>query len=162
VSSLVVDPQTLAASGAVKATIANDGTGSASVPFTVAIFEDRNANAAYDADTDTLLGSATQPGLAAGASAAVTASVSGTVAFAGDFLYAFVDSEGVVAESNEGNNVRDSRPPSGSQVPPGPVFGTVGWSWTPPTLPLSMNVGGTPAVVDLNADGIPDIVFASF
>lgn len=38
----------------------------------------------------------------------------------------------------------------------------VEWSWTSsPVLPSSLNVNMTPAVVDLNRDGVPDVVFGS-
>ncbi len=40
--------------------------------------------------------------------------------------------------------------------------GTLKWSWTSPTvLPTSINVLMTPSIVDLDGDGIPEVVFGS-
>ena len=62
-------------------------------------FEDRNGNASYDEGTDVELGTGLHDALAAGAVAMVSADVSGTVLFAGNLVYAFVDSAQAVPET---------------------------------------------------------------
>ena len=106
ISGLVVDGQTLVASGTLAATITNTAAGPAVGPFRIAFFEDRNGNGAFDLPADALLASATQAELAAGGSTVVSASVSGSISFRGNAAHAFVDSESAVVESDETNNVR--------------------------------------------------------
>ena len=44
----------------------------------------------------------------------------------------------------------------------GPLAPTLEWSWTSSAVePTSLNVMGTPSVMDLNGDGKPDVVFGS-
>ena len=39
---------------------------------------------------------------------------------------------------------------------------TLEWSWTSSAIePNALNVMGTPSVIDLNEDGVPDVVFSS-
>lgn len=66
-----------------------------------------------------------------------------------------MDSENRISETNEGNNL--SRSGSGCQVVPqvGMIDPVLEWSWT------NENIIMTPTVIDLNEDGIPDVIFGS-
>ncbi|HEV7299861.1 MAG TPA: DNRLRE domain-containing protein [Tepidisphaeraceae bacterium] len=99
------DPQRLRAEGVVTATISNIGLGSVNDPFDVLFFEDLNFDGQYTSSTDNVLGSTRveQP-LMPTEPIAVAAAISGAVQFAGGHIWAFVDSGGVIAETNELNN----------------------------------------------------------
>jgi RHS repeat-associated protein len=157
-----VDARTLALSGSVSAEVRNQGDAATSL-FSVTVFEDRNANGAFDPGTDIALGVANESGLGAGERRIVSVSVAGSVQFVGSPVYVFVDSALEVPESDEANNV--ARSGAGCRVapPPASFATTVKWSWTASaTLPTSTNVMSAPAVVDLDGDSVADIVFATF
>lgn len=108
-SGVNVDPESLAATGVIKAQIANVGSGTISGSFQVAFFEDVNGNQTYDPTVDNLIGTATVNGiLPAGQTLAVQSLVSGKMQFAGAPVSAFVDSSNVIAETNKNNNYLDS------------------------------------------------------
>ncbi|OQZ02353.1 MAG: hypothetical protein B6D35_01240, partial [Candidatus Brocadia sp. UTAMX2] len=162
-SSLVFDGQALTVSGNITARITNNGPEGVVIPVDVLFFEDVDFNGAYDANIDNVLGMAnvTEP-LSAGASVAVTAALSGTVRFSGAPIWGFVDSENRVFETNEGNNL--ARSGSGCQVVPevGVIDPVLEWSWTSSSVESnSLNVMMPPAIIDLNEDGIPDVIFGS-
>jgi RHS repeat-associated protein len=162
ISSMSVDPGTLTVSGMVTATIANLGSGAANGPFTLTIFEDRNANGTYEPELDNHLGDSQVAELDAGVTTPVSVPVSGTVLFTGNRVYAFVDSQDTVLESDETNNYNHT---GGECIPsePGVFSPTLEWQWTSSsTLSSYRQVMMSPAVVDLNDDGIPDIVFSTF
>ncbi len=157
------DWQTLAVAGRVTAEIANEGDAVAAGPITITFFEDANRNARFDSNVDTVLGTAAQGALGAQGSAQVSTQVSGTVTFRHNLIYAFVDSDGAVAESDEGNNLSNSGLACERRPTPGGFAPVLEWEWTgSTTLPQSRQVVITPSVIDLNADGVPDIVFVSF
>ncbi|MBV6465470.1 MAG: hypothetical protein PGMFKBFP_00747 [Anaerolineales bacterium] len=162
-SSLSFDGQALTVSGTITANITNNGPEGVVIPVDVLFFEDIDFNGAYDANIDNALGRANvaEP-LSAVAAVAVTAILSGTVRFSGAPIWGFVDSENRVFETNEGNNL--ARSGSGCQVVPpvGVIDPVLEWSWTSSNVePNSLNVVMTPAIIDLNEDGIPDVVFGS-
>ncbi len=161
-SSVTGDWQTLQISGTVSAEIGNRGNLPAVGLFTITFFEDTNGNAAFDAGVDNVLGNASQNGLAAGAMATISGAVSGTVTFRDNLIYAFVDSGGAIAESNETNNTSNTGLACQFKPPPGSFNPVLEWAWTSSSIqPDDLNVMMTPAVIDLNADGIPDVVFGS-
>lgn len=99
-TGLTVNPQNLQIGGTVDVTIKNVGT-VASPACSGIIFSDRGTlNGVYDAGTDVVHGVFAVPSLAVGASATVSASVSGQVRFVGALLYAFVDDANAVDEIN--------------------------------------------------------------
>ncbi len=163
VAAVTEDAQTLTVGGTAAVEVQNQGEGAPTGPFTVTFFEDRNRNAQLDPGVDLVLGTATHPGLAAGAQARVQVAVSGLVSFRGSAIHAFVDSGAAVAETDEANNVarssRDCLSPSSS-----PTWAPrIKWRWTGSTiLPLSNNVATTPVVADLNGDGFADVIFTTF
>jgi RHS repeat-associated protein len=162
-SGAAVNGQTLQITGVVAAQVANQGPASVTSAFVTTFFEDRNGNGLFDPGIDNVLGTATLPGLDAGSSALVTASVSGTVLFPGNLVYALVDSGQAIVESNKVNNYGNSAPPCVFTPPKAPFDATLKWAWTGSSvLPDSNNVMMTPAVMDLNGDGIPEVIFTSF
>ncbi len=163
VASIVFNGQTLEATGGVSAEIENNGLGSADGTFIIAFFEDINGNKTYEAGSDNLLGSAVQDGLVPSASAVVSAPISGTLLFQANLIYAFVDAENSVLEANENNNVNYNAGICEFVPSTAPFSPVLEWQWTgSTTLPTSNQVYMAPVVADISADGIPDIVFASF
>jgi len=163
VSGAAVDAQSREIAGSVTAGIVNLGPGDVTETFEIAFFEDLNDNGAYDSGVDNLLGSASQAGLGAGATVLMTAAVAGELSFAGNLLHAFADSGFVVTESREDNNAASTAPACEFRPPTAPFAPVLKWSWTGSSiLPNSRQVIMTPAVADLDRDGIPEIIFASY
>ena len=101
--ALVVDPRTLAVSGSASVAVANVGPGTAAGPLTLTVFEDRDASGAYEPGADAVLGETVLAGLEAGSTHVASVPVSGSVTFAGNLVYALVDSGQSVAELDENN-----------------------------------------------------------
>jgi uncharacterized repeat protein (TIGR01451 family) len=158
------DPQSLAISGSVSVEVANRGNLDVPVPFTLTLFEDRDGNAAFDAAADNLLGQAdvAEP-LAAGSSLAVTVPVSGTVLFRGNRISAFVDDGLAVDEHHETNNVGHSGDGCGRAGAPAPFEPVLELNWPGPDVaePRIVDSASSPVVVDLDGDGVPDVVFTA-
>jgi RHS repeat-associated protein len=160
--ALMIDTRTLAVSGSASVELANAGNGTAAGPIALTLFEDRNANGQYDAGTDAVLGEVSLPGLDGQAAEIVPVAVGGAVTFAGNLVYAFVDSALVVPELDEANNYASSAPTCG--LPRSPSAWDVGveWLWTAPSQdPGSNRVTVPPVVIDLDGDDAPDVVFVS-
>jgi RHS repeat-associated protein len=159
--SIVLDGQSLSISGQISANISNVGNLPTS-SFIVTFFEDLNNNRLFDT-TDNVLATATNQGLAANSSATISANVSGNVQFSNSVIFAYVDSGQTTAESNENNNYFTTEPaceyiPVTNLYPPSLKFA---WNNTNSNTPAQNSVLMAPVVVDLNADGYPDIIFAS-
>jgi hypothetical protein len=105
VTTMTVDVNTLQVGGSLSTHVTNSGSTAVSTPFTIIFFEDLNSNNQYDPGQDALLGFAVQPKLGAGATTLVSASVSGTVRFVGDLVHVMVDSDNVINEIDETNNI---------------------------------------------------------
>ncbi len=162
VSTVITDPSTLTVTGTATAAVNNAGLGGTGSGFDVRFFEDSDGDGAFSAG-DTVLSSTSAGPIAGGQSANVSATVAGSVLFGGNLIYAFVDSQGAVDESDESNN-QGSTASSCVFVPwTGPFNATLKWSWTgSPTLPGTKEVTSNPAVVDLDGDGLPEVVFPAF
>ena len=161
--NLVIDGQLLTVSGQVSAQIKNQGLNNLSDPFKVVFFEDRNINQVYDVGIDTVLGEAkVNTPLQAGQSTTVTTNLSGFLSFVNSPIWGFVDADKVITETNENNNLAFSSQDCIIQ-PSGQFNPIVEWNKnTFSVLPSSNQVMMTPAVIDLNGDKIPDIVFSTF
>ena len=146
--------QTLVVSGSATAVVRNLSGVAVAGPFEVAFFEDRDGDGVLGT-ADATLGRATVDGLGAFASVPVEASLSGSLLFRGSPVRAFADSGGAVPESDESNNV--GRTGETCQVrPSGPP-----WSLREEWASGSGNLVSTPAVGDLDGDGVADVVFVT-
>ena len=162
VDGLSFDQQLLTVDGEITATLANLGPNATSAAFEVAFFEDLDNDQLYTPDVDSLLGTTrvTQP-LGANEQLEVAADLAGTVQFANTVVYAFVDSQNAIIETDETNNLAvkicEAVPTVGTFDP------EIEWNRSQFTIrPSSNQVMMTPAVADINEDGIPDIVFSTF
>lgn len=155
------DPLDLAVTGTVTATVTNHGPGAALGRFSIAIFEDRDLDGAFQAAQDNLLATSEPPLLLPGESAAVSVTVQGTLLFAWNRIFALADSESAIAETDETNNYGDSTP--ACEVRPlESVNPRIEWHWrgseSGPEWSSSLTA---PAVMDLDRDGFPEVIFAA-
>ena len=152
-NGLSYDGQSLRVNGVITATVTNGGTTDLDGPIEVAFFEDADFDGLFDPLVDNVLGGTvvTDP-LAAGQRVAVAATLFGSVEFVENVIWGFVDSDNAVQEPDEQNNYARHEclfvPPVGEFDP------VVEWSYT------EGDVSGTPVVVDLDGDQIPEVVFA--
>lgn len=163
--STVTDPQTLAVSGIVQVAIQNQGTSAAPSDFTLLAFSDADNNSVYDPDHDVRLGSAGAPNLlTSDGDTTVTIAVQGTLPFRDAPISVWVDSTLAVVESDENNNVASSAMQcQGEPAAVGTFTPVLEWEWRGgTTLPDHKQVMMMPAVIDLTADGIPEIIFTTF
>lgn len=159
-SGVVGDWQTLAIGGSVDVDVANVG-GSAVGPFDVVLFEDAAGEGSLDG-ADLVLGSTTVGLLTGDTTTTLTIPVSGTVRFRQNLIHAVVDAGGDVAETDETNNVAHTGLACLVSPIPGTIDPVVEWAWTSsPVQPTALNVMMTPSVIDLDDDGIPEVVFGS-
>jgi sugar lactone lactonase YvrE len=158
------DGQTLTVAGLVTATIKNQGTTDLGDPFEVLFFDDSDFDRAFNPAIDKTLGRVLVRGpVPAGQSVNVSAELAGDVLFAGNVVWAYVDSRNEVAEADEANNLAPSNPDCIYVPPVGTFDPVVEWHKGAFTVrPDSDQVMMAPTVIDLNADGTPDIVFSSF
>jgi uncharacterized repeat protein (TIGR01451 family) len=163
-STAVTDLQALTISGTLGVGLKNQGNTGVSAPFRVTVFLDLDRDGLFTAATDRVLGQADFTGsLAANATATLAVPVSGEVRFRDDLIWAFVDSEGVIPELSEENNLNQTGAACDFHPPVGTFSPQVEWQWTgSTTLSGSNQVINTPAVIDLTGDDIPEIVFITY
>src|SRR5712691_207203 len=115
---VVSDPRSFALSGALNATIANQGTAPTTAGFNARAFYDANRNGVYDAGVDLLVGEG-QIGdtLAVNATALVSSPLTGALPFRDAPIQVWADSNQSVVETNELNNVSAAA----CQVTPAPA-----------------------------------------
>lgn len=160
-SQVTGDYQLLTIDGAVMVHVRNIGTTS-SRTCRVALFEDLNGNGHYDANTDNLLGFFTLPPLSSGELHAKRIGVSGQVRFRDSLIHVCVDTLNTVQESNEQNNCSHSGTSCIYAPPIGELNPILKWAWTSSSVePTMLNAMMTPAVIDLDGDGIPEIIFGT-
>lgn len=155
-AGVVFDPQLLTVSGSALVTLRREQP--VDTPFHVLLFEDRDNNLQFESGVDQMLGETEVVWHGTASEMTVGIAVSGSITFAGNRLTAFVDSRGSVLERNEANNVYHtvrSRP-----VVPGTFDPIIELAWSAPTtFPEFSAVFSMPAVIDLDQDGFPEIVF---
>ena len=161
-SALSVDAQLLAVTGTAQVTIENAGSAAAGAGAVVLLFEDLDGDCGYTAGVDRDLGSAVAAGLGAGSAATIAVDVAGSIQFRGSLIYGFVDATDVVPETNETNNIGSTGLGCSVGTMPGQIDATLQWSWTSSAVePAALNVMMVPAVIDLNGDAVPEVVFGS-
>jgi hypothetical protein len=104
-SAFNLDHRTLKASGVLRVSIANHGTGDLTGPFHVALFEAADADRHFDPASDNLLAQWTvDGGPAPGGIIDVDIAFQGQSLFRDNHLYVYVDSHNVIEETDKGNN----------------------------------------------------------
>ena len=162
-SNTSVNGQTLEFTGTVNVEVVNKGTTPVEGSFEVTLFEDTNANELYDEAGDRVIGSTDiTHAFMAGAALVFPVDVEANVLFKDNRIFAFVDSANAIQETDEENNITHSMADCEYQPPVGTFDPVLEWSWASSSVfSDSLNVMMTPAVIDLNDDGIPDVVFGS-
>jgi hypothetical protein len=173
VSGTLVNRQTLLLTGTVKVDVKNNSSYSISYNYRVALFEDSNFNKVYDSGIDRILGHAdVSAGHSSMSTHTVLINVNVPVLFADNLIYAFVDLNESVMETDEANNSINNM--TGLVFTPavGGFNPVIEWQWTGSAInPTSNQVMCSPVVsplIDTNGDGkidsndIPYIIFNSF
>lgn len=162
ISAVDSDCQTSNIMGTISAVVENIGGSDCENGFSVVFFEDENVDGIFDPNIDNVLGEVDESSLAAGSSVIVSSPVNNKIAFHGNLIYAFVDSTNQIIEVDETNNYYHT----GLACEFEPIIEIyeprLEWSWTSSEVfPDYLNVMMSPAVIDLNNDGISDIVFGA-
>jgi len=170
--NMVTDSQTLDVSGDVTVEVMNTSNFDSAKTYSVTLFEDINSSKIFDGG-DSILGSADiLPPHKKGTTVSVVVPIAGKLSFRDNTIYAFVDSNKVVDETDEDNNTMSSMG-SCTMAPAYGAFNPVlEWEWTGSDMNSAWNqVMSTPIVINLtddNGDGniddkdIPEIVFTTF
>ncbi len=161
--SVQVNMQTLYVTGTVSAVVGNQGPGLAGGYYDLVFFEDNVGDGDFHPGQSNVLGNVVVPPLGPNALVTVGTTVSGEVLFAGNAIYAFVDSQNGITEWNEGNNINSSGKECGFRPTHRSVQTRLKWQWTSSSArPGWTNVIMSPLVADLNGDGMPSIIFISY
>ena len=162
----VFEPQTMGISGSVAVSVENLGSSTIDSSYTVQVYIEDSADGSQQ-----ILGSmAVTEALASGDSQTVEVPVDGTLLFKDQLIYAFVDSEDVLDETDEENNVAHNLVDCQIEpADPGSFEPVLEWEWGRWGGGITMNgVYQTPVVANLtddNGDGaidqhdIPSIIF---
>ncbi|HTJ01007.1 MAG TPA: PKD domain-containing protein [Dongiaceae bacterium] len=118
-TNVVADSGDLSLSGTVRVYLRNNGADPVPVPFTVSVFVDANGDGQFDTNNDWVVGGGVLPaGFLAGGEAWAEMSVHGAALFKDEPLSAFIDSQNVVPEYDEANNIRMAGFDANTNVPP--------------------------------------------
>lgn len=156
-SAFSIDPITLIASGNLGAIIENLTASAVQGSFSVLFFADNNGNNLPD--TGETLASTVVDGLAANAILELeNIEASGSVASLATRIFVFVDSENLIGETNENNNILSDE----SQCAvTSPAFALPSLQWSMPSVigsSTAYDSFSTPLVMDLNDDTLPEII----
>ncbi|HPI03421.1 MAG TPA: FG-GAP-like repeat-containing protein, partial [Candidatus Goldiibacteriota bacterium] len=158
-SSISFNPQTLQASGQVKAIVFNRGDTGAKETFRVVFFRDVNGDKLYEADTDETYGSAPVYGLAAAGSKTASVTINAQLPFAGSLIYAKADYLNRVIEYDEDNNINDTGNKCGFNLPGINMQMQEKWAWTQSSIePDLTDIAASPLTADLDKDGCPEVI----
>jgi len=169
----VTDPQTLAVSGSVNATLANIGAVGVPAGVKVLAFQDTNRNGKYDPGIDQALGSAMLADtLAVMQTTIIQIPVQGVLPFRDAPIHVWADSDQTLVEIGKANNIKSTA--DSSEIKPNPALfqPKLKWAWSGSNiLPTFTDVMSTPMALpmqDTNGDGkmdqhdIPGVVFNTF
>lgn len=169
----VTDAQRLTVSGAISVTVTNAGRASQPREARAIAFVDVGRDGRFDAAVDRQIGQATLTTLLQPAqSITLDIAVTGTLPFRDAPVHVWIDSEQVIAEINEANNIKSTADAAEVQPAIGTFKPKLKWHWSGSTIHPSYNqVMMAPVVgriVDTNGDGriderdIPSVVFTTF
>ncbi|VAW64912.1 hypothetical protein MNBD_GAMMA09-805, partial [hydrothermal vent metagenome] len=181
IDSLTVDNistnlQTLQVYGSAQVSVKNTGLAPANIPALVTVFEDTNANGIFDISVDNILGAITMPsGLARNDAVNIAIPLNGRVNFRDSPVYAMVDSDNKIIESDETNNTDTTLSQCrGAVNTPQQIVLKEKWYWDGSQSAVTnadANVFGPVMVGQLNDDNgdslidvndIPDAIFVSY
>lgn len=157
------DPQSFAFEGTLSARMSNVGAVGSGVAVPIVAFVDTDLDGRFDPGVDNIVGRAEVEPLGPAAEAEVEITVSGSGRFRDEPVHAIVDPDDVVGDARRSDNV-GSAAEGCTFLPPTGVFRpVVEWRWSgSATLPDFDQVVMAPIVIDLDHDGIPEVVFSSF
>ena len=136
--------------------VRNAGADAGTSAFDVLAFEDLDGDGAWTPARDALLGVAADVApLGAAESRFVAVPVAAMLHARDPVLHAWIDSGADQAESDERDNVATTRGACSRAPAPATFDAVLEWEWT------DAPVVTAPMVGDVDADGIPDVVFAS-
>lgn len=175
---VTTDLQSNAISGELLVDYSNTGTQRVDSVVHLQAFSDVNANHELDLEVDRLLGEAVlSAGVAVGEAATVAIPIAGHLNFREAPIHLKIDSNSVVVESDEANNVVSTSDfcnadalCSSQEIPIGKA--KVKWAWTGSDIaPDFRHVAMTPLVAQtnddnqdgqINTDDVPDVIFSAF
>ncbi|MCP4213428.1 MAG: PKD domain-containing protein, partial [bacterium] len=164
--SISVDPQTLAVSGNASVEIFNNGTSEPTNSYSIVLFEDSNGNGTFDSSMDTILGSSSAAsGPEGNDSLSVSVALSGTVQFPGNLVYAFIDSENSIEETNEENNIAHNMASCESKPEVGSITPRLEWDWKDNSIisiPVVINLNDDNGDGSVDSNDIPDILVNAY
>jgi|GEM_PF-970129 len=161
-SNASLDHQSLTASGTVEVKFENNSSHDISGDFNIIIFADLDENGVFDINTDSQLASQVVSGLLARQSQTLHIAISGQILSTIKPLYVLVDSANVINEYDETNNITSST--TECVLNPRASFDTMSleWRWSSSTIKSDfVHSDASPAVVDLDLDGTPEVIFIS-
>lgn len=110
-SNLVLDNESMRLSGMAGVEITNNGLAAVQGSYWLGIFEDLNSNGEFDFVDDRLIGATSiDQGLDGNSSQTIEVPVNGEILFRNNALYAFVDMNDDIVETNEINNIARTLP----------------------------------------------------
>ncbi len=162
-SDVSSDPSTFRLAGTVRAQVANRGDAPTTAAAPVIFFIDAAEDGRFVAAIDPVIGRTEIGPLAPDDEAMVTASVVGEARFRDEPIWAIVDPNGSIEEARRLDNLRSAGEECRFLPPVGSFRPVVEWRWDrSEVLPEFDQVVMTPVVIDLDLDGIPEVVFSSF
>ena len=173
--NVIVDPNTLNVSGSIQFKIRNNGTRIVNTTYRILLFEDKNKDGQYNQNDDTVLAEKdiyNKPDGNSTVSESANVKADAKMSFRDNLIYVFVDSEKVIDEQDETNNITHSMADQICEPPKRALEPVLEWEWSATSVNYrSVQVMCTPVVANLNDDNndgkidqkdIPDIIFNTF